>query len=236
MGGCFLAPERRDMRDRTKLHPVLQAKINSLFRECEKKGLKIQITECLRTAAEQDALYEQGRTKPGNKVTNARGSSYSSMHQWGVAFDFCRADGKGAFYDADGFFSKVGRIGQGIGLEWGGGWKSIKDMPHFQLPDWGSTPARLKTLYGTPEKFFKSWGLNAGGAPAPKTEGYDMKTIQKGSTGKAVKVWQVIIGEKPDGEFGAETAAATKKFQKKNGLAADGVVGRLTWNRGLATL
>ena len=76
------------MRDITKLHPLLQEKINQLKIECAKQGLVIAIGECLRTVAEQDALYAQGRTKPGTKVTNAKGSTYSSMHQWGVAFDF----------------------------------------------------------------------------------------------------------------------------------------------------
>jgi len=31
------------------------------------------------------------------------------------------------------------------------------DKPHFQLPDWGSTTDRLKILYGTPERFRKTW-------------------------------------------------------------------------------
>jgi hypothetical protein len=31
------------------------------------------------------------------------------------------------------------------------------DKPHFQLPDWGSGPSKLKKLYGTPEKFMASW-------------------------------------------------------------------------------
>ena len=51
----------------------------------------------------------------------------------------------------------VGKIGESIGLEWGGSWKSIVDKPHFQLPDWGSTPAKLKAKYGTPEKFIATW-------------------------------------------------------------------------------
>lgn len=63
-----------------------------------------------------------------------------------------------------------------------------------------------------------------------------MKTIQKGCTGRAVRVWQIIVGVTADGEFGANTVTATKKFQKEHGLTADGVVGRLTWNKGLTTL
>lgn len=145
------------MRDTTALHPTLQAKLAELKTKCAAQGLKIGIGECVRTVAEQDALYAQGRTTSGSIVTNAKGSSYSSMHQWGIAFDFYRNDGTGAYNDKDGFFSKVGKIGQGIGLEWGGSWTSIVDKPHFQLPDWGSGPSKLKKLYGTPEKFKASW-------------------------------------------------------------------------------
>ena len=125
------------MRDITLCHPRLQALAAELIRKCADQGLQIKIGETLRTTAEQDALYAQGRTKPGKIVTNAKGSSYSSYHQWGVAFDIYRADGCGAYYDKDGFFSKVGAIGVSIGLEWGGNWKSLTDRPHFQLPDWG---------------------------------------------------------------------------------------------------
>lgn len=145
------------MRDITLCHPRLQTLANTLISECEKQGLKIKIGETLRTVAEQDALYAQGRTAPGNIVTNAPGSSYSSYHQWGTAFDFFRNDGKGAYYDSDGFFTKVGNIGVSIGLEWGGNWKSPVDKPHFQLPDWGSTTAGIKRLYVTPEEFMRTW-------------------------------------------------------------------------------
>ena len=144
-------------RNISDLHPILQEKVEELKKACEKKGLKIGISECLRTVAEQDALYAQGRTAPGSIVTNAKGSTYSSMHQWGVAFDFYRNDGKGAYNDSDGFFTKVGKIGQALGLEWGGSWTSPVDKPHFQLPDWGSTPTKLKNTYGTFEKFKRTW-------------------------------------------------------------------------------
>ena len=145
------------MRDRTALHPDLQRKLARLESACKAAGLMIGIGECVRTVEEQDALYAQGRTKPGAIVTRAKGSSYSSMHQWGVAFDFYRADGAGAYNDADGFFAKVGKIGKGLGLMWGGDWVSIVDKPHFQLPDWGAGPAKLKAKYGTPEKFRAAW-------------------------------------------------------------------------------
>lgn len=166
------------MRDTTQLHPALQDKIAQLIIKCNAQGLKIGIGECLRTVAEQNALYAQGRTKPGKIVTKAKGDTYSSMHQWGVAFDFYRNDGLGAFNDNDGFFTNVGRIGKSLGLEWGGDWKSIKDKPHFQLKDWGSTTAKLKQLYGTPDKFMKTWNTKQVKTTSDKQTKTETKTIK----------------------------------------------------------
>nr|DAW57821.1 MAG TPA: hypothetical protein [Caudoviricetes sp.] len=145
------------MRNINKCHPRLIDLSKKLVSACRGQGLIIGIGESFRTKEEQDALYAKGRTAPGNIVTNAKGSSYSSHHQWGTAFDIYRNDGKGVYTDGDGFFEKVGKIGKSIGLEWGGDWKSPVDKPHFQLPDWGSTTVRLKRMYGTPEKFMDTW-------------------------------------------------------------------------------
>lgn len=139
------------------LHPELKKKIEELKKRCFAAGLKIGISETWRTVEEQDKLYAKGRTEPGNIVTNAIGSTYSSMHQWYIAFDFFRNDGKGAYNNSDGFFNKVGLIGEAIGLEWGGNWKSFVDLPHFQLASWGSTPDKLKAQYKNPDNFKKSW-------------------------------------------------------------------------------
>lgn len=145
------------MRNINKCHPRLIDLSKKLISACKGQGLIIGIGESFRTKEEQDALYAKGRTAPGNIVTNAKGSSYSSHHQWGTAFDIYRSDGKGVYTDSDGFFEKVGKIGKSIGLEWGGDWKSPVDKPHFQLPDWGSTTTKLKKMYVTPEKFMNTW-------------------------------------------------------------------------------
>lgn len=145
------------MRDINRCHPRLIELSKKLVSACRGQGLIIGIGESFRTKEEQDALYAKGRTAPGNIVTNAKGSSYSSHHQWGTAFDIYRSDGKGVYTDGDGFFEKVGKIGKSIGLEWGGDWKSPVDKPHFQLPDWGSTTTKLKKMYGTPENFMRTW-------------------------------------------------------------------------------
>ena len=67
-----------------------------------------------------------------------------------------------------------------------------------------------------------------------------MKQIKKGSKGKAVKVWQAILGVDIDGSFGPKTKEATIAFQKKafpkDEAEWDGVVGEKTWKAGLESV
>ena len=215
-------------RDITQLHPELQEKIKLLKGKCEKQGLKIGISECLRTVSEQDALYAKGRTTSGSIVTNAKGSTYSSCHQWGIAVDFYRNDGKGAYYDKDGFFSKVGKIGVSIGLEWGGNWKSIKDNPHFQLPQWGSSTSKLKKLYGTPEKFKATWNKSTTKSTTSEIKSDTVfKKINKDSSKDDVKKLQTALNKNGakltvDGKYGQNTKLAVLSYWKKLNWNKDG--------------
>ena len=144
-------------RDRSQLHPEMQAALLKLEAECKRQGLKLLITDCVRTQAEQQSLYDQGRTKPGSVVTNVRFPD--SAHNWGVAADFCQ-NIRGHEYDDTSFFKAVGTIAKKFGLTWGGDWTGFKDMPHLELTKFmpKSSTAWLKKNYGTPEKFRKSWG------------------------------------------------------------------------------
>lgn len=54
--------------------------------------------------------------------------------------------------------------------------------------------------------------------------------------GKAVEVWQTIVGVNPDGDFGSRTLDATVDFQTSHGLDGDGIVGQKTWTKGLEEL
>jgi len=145
------------MRGIDKLNPVVRVMAERLLVLCHDGGYPVKITETLRSSAEQDALYAQGRTAPGKIVTYAQGKDYESFHQWGLAFDFIR-DVKGREYDnSDGFFDAVGRIGKSIGLSWGGDFKTIKgDLGHFQDDNHGTIKS-LKSQWGTPELYLKSW-------------------------------------------------------------------------------
>lgn len=123
------------------LHPVVQQATVRLIELAYQAGVPIVITQGLRTFAEQDALYAQGRTKPGQIVTNARGG-YSN-HNFGVAIDFAllMPDGRSVTWDmtrdGDGDkradWAEVADIAKRLGFSWGGDWTSFKDYPHFDM-------------------------------------------------------------------------------------------------------
>ena len=68
------------------LHPAVKQATIKLISDCYDRGIYIRITQGLRTIAEQNALYAQGRTTKGNVVTNAKGGY--SWHNFGYAIDF----------------------------------------------------------------------------------------------------------------------------------------------------
>ena len=52
-----------------------------------------------------------------------------------------------------------------------------------------------------------------------------------GSRGSTVVIIQRVVRSSPDGIYGPKTMAAVKAWQRSHGLAADGVVGSLTWSK-----
>lgn len=151
------------------LHPKLREEAKNIYKEiCESlKGRAMcRFAFTLRTFAEQDALYAQGRTKlyddKGNKlgiVTKAKGGQ--SIHNYGLAIDIVLivdtnkdgnydtakwdektdydGDGKADWMEAIGIFKKYG-------WSWGGDWKSFKDLPHVEKT-FGNTWRTLQAKY-----------------------------------------------------------------------------------------
>ena len=108
-----------------------------------KTGIDIRVIQGFRTAAEQDALFAQGRTKPGKRVTNARAGQ--SNHNYGLAVDFCIFEnGKPNWNAPQSKWLRIATAAEALGLESGARWKFV-DLPHVQLP--GLSIAQCRALY-----------------------------------------------------------------------------------------
>lgn len=133
------------------LHPAVLAAANALIERSYAHGVPIMITQGLRTIAEQDGLYAQGRTAAGSIVTNARGGY--SYHNFGLAIDFALLlpNGSSVSWDMnrDGDNDKTSdwleviQEAKALGFEWGGDWSSFKDYPHLQM-SFGLNTAQLR--------------------------------------------------------------------------------------------
>ncbi len=128
--------DARSEKNILTLQPEVRSLARALVQKAARAGIEIKIISGLRSYEEQDALYAQGRTAPGDIVTNARGG-YSN-HNFGIAFDIGVFEGNTYLADSP-KYKAVGVLGMDLGLEWGGSWKTIVDQPHFQLrPVWAS--------------------------------------------------------------------------------------------------
>jgi peptidoglycan L-alanyl-D-glutamate endopeptidase CwlK len=117
--------------------PALSAKIHELYDTLVKDGVEIRVVQGLRTVAEQDALYNQGRTTLGKVVTNCRGGY--SWHNVGCAVDIVPSThGPGQPYDPDWnnahpTWKKLVAAAEALGLNCGADWRTFKDWPHVQM-------------------------------------------------------------------------------------------------------
>jgi hypothetical protein len=139
------------MDDRTRriidtLHPNAQAWAEAHYAAINASGLLpssmvVKFISGHRTWAEQDELYAQGRTKPGDIVTNARGGQ--SNHNYGVAWDIGLFTGP-TYHGEHRLYRVLGAVGKGIGLNWGGDWRK-PDRPHYEVPV-GLSVAQMRQL------------------------------------------------------------------------------------------
>ncbi|MGY8624148.1 M15 family metallopeptidase [Chromobacterium violaceum] len=122
------------------LHPDLQPLARQFLDRCKAAGLDVLITCTWRSGAEQDALYAQGRTQPGARVTNARAGQ--SAHNAVIAgkpaaraFDIVPlVNGKPMWDDKHPAWQTAGSIGMELGLNWyGRPGAPFRELPHFEL-------------------------------------------------------------------------------------------------------
>lgn len=120
--------DKMPSRDLNQLVPKVKELALKLIAECKKQGVPIIITQTYRSSEYQQELYNKGRSTKGSIVTNCKPGQ--SPHEYRVAFDVA-IDIPDKLYDVK-LLDKVGLIGEKLGLEWGGHFKSFVDKPHFQ--------------------------------------------------------------------------------------------------------
>lgn len=135
-------------RDIEDLHPAARRRARAFAEACKAVGIDILFTSTLRDGESQDALFAQGRTKPGKRVTNARAGQ--SWHNWRCAFDFVPLVNGKAMWDDLKLFKRCGEIAESVGLEWAGRWTRFPEMAHCQFTN-GLTLADLQAGKTIPE-------------------------------------------------------------------------------------
>lgn len=148
LGGCSFIWIQKEMEFREELkqrpmpsglHPIIEKKREELIQLASAAGIDIIITDGFRSRDEQDRLHAQGRSSPGNIVTQVQGGG--SYHNYGLAIDFALRDGDGVVWDierdangnGESDWFEVAAIGKELGFSWGGDWQRFKDYPHFEM-------------------------------------------------------------------------------------------------------
>jgi len=114
------------------LDPSIQAMAVALLSEAWKAGIPLLVTNGYRSMDEQQRLYDQGRTTPGDIVTNAKPGS--SWHNFSLAFDVAvlNSNDEPSYPNDQALWQRIGQIGKEVGLSWGGDFSSFVDRPHFE--------------------------------------------------------------------------------------------------------
>lgn len=117
-----------------QLHPKIRDKAIDAYNEAVKVtpvGVHPYITQTMRTFAESDNLYAQGRTKQGSIVTNAKaGQSY---HNYGLALDFMLIINGKDSWTIDHNWMVVVNVFKKHGFASGLDFTTIKDAPHLEM-------------------------------------------------------------------------------------------------------
>lgn len=119
-------------------------KLDQMFQQ--KTGEQLVIVSGYRDPSEQQKLYEQGRTAPGEIVTHAQ--PLSSAHNFGLAVDVVPQSliAKTEWEPSSPLWQTLGALGKSLGLIWGGDFHHAPDRPHFEWHP-GLTLAEIKAYF-----------------------------------------------------------------------------------------
>ena len=124
------------------IEPDFKAKVVELLVKLKAQGIACAVTSGRRTIAEQNELFAQGRTKPGQMVTKAKGGQ--SPHNFGFAVDLCpyRPGTKQLWWNCpDDIWHVIHDTAEAMGLDSGYDWK-FQDCPHIEDRGWRTAQAK----------------------------------------------------------------------------------------------
>lgn len=138
------------------LHPALRPLAFELIARCTEQGICLCIIDTLRTTEEQEENIKKGVSWTKNSkhlplMTHSGGCpNYDGTTRdrcvescgFGLsrAIDVCpyevyqlKGSDKLQWDANDAVWTRIGVIGEGLGLRWGGRWTAKRDMGHFEL-------------------------------------------------------------------------------------------------------
>ena len=110
------------------LAPAIRGQAYNLVLAARQAGLPLVITSGRRSTLQQLKLWARGRITSGPVVTN---TITRSRHRSGRAFDFLILGAHPDRYRR--LYSAIGRYGERLGMSWGGRWRTLKDLVHFEV-------------------------------------------------------------------------------------------------------
>lgn len=125
------ALDERSQRELANCDPTLKNLAAIHLKLCGKLGINVKVISGFRSFEEQNEIFAQGRTTPGEIVTKARAGF--SMHNYGFAYDVGIFDDSD-YVDESPIYNVIGVLGGCVGLDWGAKVIGPWDKPHFQLP------------------------------------------------------------------------------------------------------
>lgn len=137
------------------LNPELVGMIRNAAAALADQGIYFRVISGLRTAAQQDALWQQGRPDAhgvvvGKVVTNAKAGQ--SSHNYGLAVDavpFSHGQsGSLNWSPSDPEYQAFVSAMKVAGMSWGGDWTHFKDMDHFYVGPANPTPEMIAAYRG----------------------------------------------------------------------------------------
>jgi len=149
--------------DDPRMNPEFLRRAENTINQLRAEGWDARVAPSggFRSFEEQQAIYNQGRTTPGDIVSNARAGQ--SWHNYGLAADIVlnNANGQPIWPDPSPFWDRLGEVAAQNGLYWGG---NFGDRPHVEFHP-GLSAGQAGTLIdeynrGGLDEVWRTLGLN----------------------------------------------------------------------------